>query len=492
MRLKRVIAAVILILLLFCGASSITASAVSDLDFKILIDPITNPNYDPAKHSDSDKYTDAKGRDYGPGGHVPVHIMVNNQTDRGYMYFEMRLKFNSDIFTLDTQPGPVGEGFSVKVVESDPEHPDHGTFVHIIYNEDSSIAVPSKKGPKYIELQFTVMTKAAEGEYVFELLVDEKKCLGADEGGGIDYDRKNPLTISNANNKKVQIASIEPGEDAHPISPEPTYNTPYTTTQGVKYIDTSNGSGGFLVVVFIVIVMMCLGLVGGFILAQKRYGIDEPFSLGVLIGKGGSPAARARRSAYRGDGMGSRPGRTTGSRRGNGNREGNQDYRKSGESGYNDGYTDNNYGKFDDHDGFGRGGKNADRYADRYSGRTPNEGEDADSYFGRSTSGIGVSMLANNNKNNNNRSLQDEDGGFPDEFIPRKYVENKYLGQKAISREVNLDENADPEFDAYKLLDAHRNSRSDDGYGGFIAAQTAPLDRAVPDDGGFIPRRRFR
>lgn len=236
MRIKFIAAALVLMLLTVLLPAGVLAA--SDVDFTLKIDTDTS---------------------YIPGNEVDVPIIVKTQTDNGYVYLKLLLKYDSDIFTCTTTLNN-DKGFTTTLVEEGLE---------IEYQDPTGAGIESEIGEVEIPLKFAVLTGAAGGDTTFELEVVIAQCL--DEAGN----RDDKMTVSNANPKTVKIVAIEDGGSVGTTTTAPTIYSITTTTHAVQS-NEGVSAGTVIVIVIGGIVLFFAGMVVGYLMCSKKHAaVDE-------------------------------------------------------------------------------------------------------------------------------------------------------------------------------------------------------------------------
>ena len=440
----------------FLPFGAVPVLAVSDVDFTLDID---------------------EDEQYMAGEDFNLPIIIKTQTNNGYINLEILLTYNKDVFV----PAFTDEnGFSAKTTDAGLLISYDGTSASMPPNKRNKVTPINDK--TVVKINFAVLTGAAEGSYKFELKINRVQRL--DENNSVD----DKVSISEAKPKLITVVAAEDTNAGLVNIAE----TPFTTTQVVQIPEDGASAGGVIAIIFGAIVLCSASFVAGFIVCQRKFGITEPFAIATIFQRGHA----APRRQYVGDG-------------------GDDFADESADDRYNDGFGRGSRGRTSSGAGsrFGLDRLSGDRASsknelpryedfevpsrrrDAYSdgeglgaGRLANDDDDVvDSYFGKS---------ADYNAGNvpkfyfEDTPSPDQDDGFPGEFIPRGYTP-----PRPVSRAMDMIENADDDPEAYSLLDKNRNSRSDDGYGGFDPApNTSPYRRAT-DDGDndeYVPRRRYR
>ncbi len=265
MKLRRVFAAVLVLILAVVMLPNTTALAASDIDFTIDVDTVTQ---------------------YISGDTINCPIKINNQTDKGYVEMELFLTFDPDALNCLSIFENV-DGFSTKVEERNGE-----TGLVIYYNSPTNEA--SVKGEKVVRIQFAVITGVASGEYTLSLKV--RSCYGFDSYGNKTnaLEKDNILTLSMAKDKKLNIVETNDNSVGNSTGDGSDPNYYYTQPSSSQEVNNKKNGGGSVfgkVVLFIfgAAIVFGAGVVVGFILCQKRMSEDS------FTSAGSQPAAPPRR-----------------------------------------------------------------------------------------------------------------------------------------------------------------------------------------------------
>ncbi len=257
MKLKKILAVIMVLFMTAAMLPGMTAHAASDVDFTIAVN------------------TDIS---YISGDTIATTIQINNQTEKGYIDLKLFLTFDPDALNCLSIFENV-DGFSTKIEERDGQ-----TGLLITYvSPDGS---PSVQGIKYLPIEFAVITGVASGDYTLSLKVLE--CYGLDDAQSKTdaVQKEGVLTLSMAKDKKLKIVETNDNSVGNGTGDGSTPNYYYsepTVNQEVDNKEKDKGGssvGRVLLMIFGAIVVFAAGVVVGFILCQKRmledgYGRDS-------------------------------------------------------------------------------------------------------------------------------------------------------------------------------------------------------------------------
>ena len=246
MKIKRLLAVVMVLFMTAAMFPGMTAHAASDIDFTIVVD------------------TDIS---YISGDTIATTIQINNQTENGYIDLKLFLTFDPDALNCLSIFQDV-DGFTTYIEERDGQT---GLVIQYISPDGS----PSVQGIKNVNIDFAVITGVASGDYPITLQVLE--CWGLDSADSkTDAVQKDGvLTLSMAKDKKLTIVETNDNSVGNGTGDGSTPNYYYsepTVNQEVDKKESNGGStvGRVLLMIFGAVVVFAAGVVVGFILCQKR------------------------------------------------------------------------------------------------------------------------------------------------------------------------------------------------------------------------------